>query len=136
MAFELDGRLAADTIPVGDLMLSRVLLMNDSRFPWAILVPRRPDLTEIIDLPVAERTILMEEIAALSSALRDLHAPTKINVAALGNVVPQLHVHVVARYDKDPAWPGPVFGKGPAVPYESAAAAAAVAGLVARLGVA
>lgn len=136
MTFALDPRLERDTTPVGELMLSRVLLMNDSRWPWAILVPRRPGLVEIIDLPASERTLLMEEIASLSTAIRDLCQPAKINVAALGNVVAQLHVHVLARYEKDPAWPGPVFGVGLPVPYDEAAARMMRASLAARLGIA
>lgn len=136
MTFALDPRLERDTLFAGDLILSRVLVMNDQRWPWAILVPRRPGLVEILDLPAPERAILMEEIASLSQALRDLAEPTKLNVAALGNMVAQLHVHVVARYEKDPAWPGPVFGVGTAVPYSPEAGAAFVARLGQKLGTA
>jgi diadenosine tetraphosphate (Ap4A) HIT family hydrolase len=110
--------------------------MNDQRWPWAILVPRRPDLVEIIDLPAAERTILMDEVASVSAAVKDLCEPRKINVAALGNIVSQLHVHVMARYEKDPAWPGPVFGHGVPEPYSDEAAQTFVARLAARLGTA
>lgn len=136
MTFALDPRLERDTLFAGDLILSRVLVMNDQRWPWVILVPRRPDLVELIDLPAPERGILMEEIAAVSAALRDLTEPDKLNVAALGNVVAQLHVHVVARYEKDPAWPGPVFGVGAAVAYSEEAGRAFVARLAGRLGTA
>jgi diadenosine tetraphosphate (Ap4A) HIT family hydrolase len=84
--------------------------MNDRRFPWVILVPAKPNLSEIVDLGVADRATLMEEIALVSTAMRDLFRPTKLNVAALGNVVAQLHVHVIARFASDDAWPGPVWG--------------------------
>jgi diadenosine tetraphosphate (Ap4A) HIT family hydrolase len=115
--FLLDPRLDADTIPIGRLELCRVLLMDDARYPWLILVPERNDLAEIIDLPEADRALLMREIAAASGALRSLYRPDKLNVAALGNRVRQLHVHVLARFESDAAWPGPVWGVGEAVPY-------------------
>lgn len=115
--FALDPRLAADTIPLGRLALSRVLLMNDARYPWLILVPERPDLAEIIDLPVADRITLMSEISAASEVLRAMHQPDKLNVGALGNRVRQLHVHVIGRFQSDEAWPGPVWGVGTARPY-------------------
>jgi diadenosine tetraphosphate (Ap4A) HIT family hydrolase len=117
MSFTLDPRLDADTIPLGRLALCRVLLMNDARYPWLILVPERPDLAEIIDLPEAERMQLMREIAAASEALKALYAPDKLNVGALGNRVRQLHVHVIARFVSDAAWAGPVWGVGEAQPY-------------------
>ena len=116
--FSLDPRLAADTMLVGDLSLSRVLLMNDCRFPWLILVPRRPHRREIIDLSVAERAVLMEEVALCSTALNRLAAPDKLNIGAIGNRVSQLHIHVVARFATDMAWPDPVWGRGPPQPYE------------------
>jgi diadenosine tetraphosphate (Ap4A) HIT family hydrolase len=134
MSFELDPRLARDTVPIGDLMLSRVALMNDQRWPWVVLIPRRPNLVELVDLPPAERILLIDEIAAVSNALKELCEPRKINVAALGNIVSQLHVHVLARYEKDPAWPGPVFGHGVAEPYSAEGAQTFVARLAARLG--
>jgi diadenosine tetraphosphate (Ap4A) HIT family hydrolase len=110
--FILDSRLAADTIEIGDLGLSRLLLMDDARFRWLILVPRRNNLCELVDLDATERAILTEEIAAVSKALLDLPGSDKINVGALGNIVRQLHVHVVARSFGDAAWPGPVWGAG------------------------
>jgi diadenosine tetraphosphate (Ap4A) HIT family hydrolase len=116
-AFQLDPRLDADTIPLGRLTLSRVLLMNDARYPWLILVPERPDVTEIIDLSVADRVTLLHEVSAASEVLRSLYQPDKLNVGALGNRVRQLHVHVLARYQSDAAWPGPVWGVGEAQPY-------------------
>ena len=117
--FALHPRLAADTLPVGDLPLCRVLLMGDARFPWLILVPRRPGLREFGDLPAEERAALMEEICTASRALQDETGAEKMNVGALGNAVAQLHIHVVARSSGDAAWPGPVWGSGAAEPYRS-----------------
>jgi diadenosine tetraphosphate (Ap4A) HIT family hydrolase len=112
-AFALDPRLEADTLEVTSLALSVVRLMNDRRFPWVILVPARPGAVEIIDLEPADRARLIEEIALVSATLRGLFNPRKLNVAALGNVVPQLHVHVIARFEDDGAWPRPVWGTTP-----------------------
>jgi diadenosine tetraphosphate (Ap4A) HIT family hydrolase len=123
MTFLLDPRLAADTYPLGDLALCRVLLMNDSRFPWLILVPRRADSREIHDLAAPERTLLIEEAAAAGEKLKAFTRAEKINIAALGNLVPQLHLHVVARRTGDAAWPGPVWGAGKALPYPPGEAA-------------
>jgi diadenosine tetraphosphate (Ap4A) HIT family hydrolase len=116
-AFILDLRLAVDSEPVLTLPLSDVRLMNDARFPWLIMVPRRMGKAEIIDLDPPDRTALMEEIAAVSHALKAATDCQKLNVAALGNIVRQLHVHIVARRTGDPAWPGPVWGSGEAVAY-------------------
>ena len=116
-AFALHPRLEADTAPVARLALCRVLLMNDVRVPWLILVPERADVTELHRLAPAEQALLMEEIATASRALERLYRPDKLNVGALGNRVPQLHVHVVGRYRSDAAWPGPIWGSGPAIPY-------------------
>jgi diadenosine tetraphosphate (Ap4A) HIT family hydrolase len=132
--FVLDTRLAADTLAVGDLPLSRVLLTNDDRFPWLVLVPRRPGLIELDDLPRDLRITLLDEIELAGNALRKLCAPDKLNVAALGNVVSQLHVHVIARFRVDPAWPRPVWGVGEPVPYPGADAAERISRLRARLG--
>jgi len=118
MSFGLDPKLAADTLLVGDLSLSRVLLMNDARYDWLILVPRRAGLVELTDLGRDDRAALMEEIAVASAALRAAPDVAKINVGALGNIVRQLHVHVVARRLGDVAWPGPVWGAGVTRPYE------------------
>ncbi len=123
-AFALDSRLQADTLPVGDLALSRVLLLNDSRFPWLVLVPRREALTEVIDLTEADSAVLMQEIRIAARVLTELARPDKINIGALGNRVAQLHVHVVARFLSDPAWPGPVWGVGEPRPYPDHAAVA------------
>ena len=136
MTFQLDARLAGDTYGIGELKLSRALLMRDARFPWLILVPRRAGLTEIVDLGAEERAALMEEIALASAVVRSRPGIEKINVGALGNIVRQLHVHVIGRRTGDPAWPGPVWGSGPALPYETAAEDALVAQLGAQLGVA
>jgi diadenosine tetraphosphate (Ap4A) HIT family hydrolase len=116
-AWSLHPQLAHDTAPVGDLALARVLAMNDATYPWVILVPRRAGVVEIIDLDEAERGRLMAEIAEVSAALKQLTGCAKLNVAAIGNVVPQLHVHVVARRTDDPAWPKPVWGATPARSY-------------------
>lgn len=124
--FEIDSRLAADTIPVGDLVLSSVLLMDDARFPWFILVPRRAGASELTDLFAEDAATLMDEIRIATRVMQDLARPDKVNVAALGNVVPQLHVHVVGRFRSDPAWPGPVWGHGSRSPYPAHAAAALV----------
>jgi diadenosine tetraphosphate (Ap4A) HIT family hydrolase len=116
MDFALDPRLAADTLEIAALPLCHVRLMDDRRFPWLILVPARAGATEIIDLDAGDRGRLIEEIASASTALRTVFRPDKLNVGALGNVVAQLHVHVVARTVGDAAWPGPVWGT-PRVPY-------------------
>lgn len=122
--FALHPRLAADSAPVTRLALCEVRLMNDARVPWLLLVPRRPDLCELHTLPQAERATLMEEVTAASRVLERLYRPDKLNVGALGNLVPQLHVHVLGRFRSDAAWPGPIWGSGPATPYEPAALAA------------
>ena len=116
--FSLHPRLAADTIFVADWALSRVVAMNDARYPWLILVPRRDGATEIFDLDAQDRRTLIEEIARASHGLKTLTAAAKINVGALGNLVPQLHVHIVARNPGDAAWPGPVWGQGTAQAYQ------------------
>lgn len=115
--FELHPRLAADTVPVADWVLSRVLLMNDARFEWLVLVPRRRDAVELFDLSETDRRVLIEEIARAGTLLKTVSGAAKINVGALGNLVAQLHVHVVARRPGDAAWPGPVWGHSAPVPY-------------------
>ena len=116
-AFELDSQLASDTHPVGELELSRVLLMDDARFPWLILVPRRAGMRDLIDLSTDEQHVLLDEIGRCATALRNLEKPDKLNIAALGNIVAQLHVHVIARTRQDSAWPRPVWGVGERVAY-------------------
>ncbi len=115
--FMLDAQLGRDTVAVGDLPLSHVLLVEDSNYRWLILVPRQPGVTELIDLSAPDRAVLMEEIATVSRVLKDVAGGDKLNVAALGNVVAQLHVHIIARRRADPAWPKPVWGVVPARPY-------------------
>jgi diadenosine tetraphosphate (Ap4A) HIT family hydrolase len=117
MPFALHPTLARDTVEVARLPLCRLLLMNDRRFPWLILVPERESLREIHDLPPADRSTLIEEIVHAGQVLVRLFHPDKLNTSALGNLVPQLHVHVVARFATDAAWPGPVWGSGAAVLY-------------------
>ena len=105
---------------MGRLALCRLLLMDDSQYPWFILVPERHDISEVHQLDDADRARLWEESALLSRALVKGFVPDKLNIAALGNVVPQLHVHHIARYRHDPAWPAPVWGKLPPKPYYAA----------------
>jgi diadenosine tetraphosphate (Ap4A) HIT family hydrolase len=119
-AFTLDPQLERDTVAVGDLPLARVLLMNDANFPWLILVPRQAGAVEIFDLKEAVRAQLMQEIALVTRRFKALTGCDKINIAAIGNMVAQLHVHVVARHRDDPAWPRPVFGVLPPRPYAEA----------------
>jgi diadenosine tetraphosphate (Ap4A) HIT family hydrolase len=119
--FRLHARLEADSFLMRDLALSQLRLNNVRSVPWLVLVPRRADIREIHDLEAADRALLIEEIAQVSRALVELYAPDKINVAALGNMVPQLHVHMIARFVSDSAWPDPVFGKVDMEPYEAAA---------------
>ena len=121
MSFELHPQLRADTCLVAALPLCDVLLMNDANYPWLILVPRVAGMRDVIDLDDAQQAVLMREIAAASRALKSLYSAHKLNVAALGNQVPQLHVHVIARQTDDAAWPNPVFGRVPARPYDEAA---------------
>lgn len=120
LEFELHPRLAADCVVLGDFPLSRLLLMNDSHYPWFILVPRRAEVTEIYHLSRADQQQLMRESAALAETLADVFSARKMNVAALGNLVPQLHLHHVVRYEDDIAWPGPVWGVAEAQPYSEA----------------
>jgi len=126
--WSLHPRLRDDTVAVGDLTLSRVLAMNDADFPWLLLVPRRAGLSEIIDLG-PEQSVLMDEIAQVSRALKDETCCDKLNVAAIGNIVPQLRIHIVARRKNDPLWPHAVWGKAA----RRAAGDAAIAGLVSAL---
>jgi diadenosine tetraphosphate (Ap4A) HIT family hydrolase len=115
--FELDPRLAADTTVLGDFALSRVLLMNDSRYPWVILVPRQANLAEIYQLSKTDQQQLLKESSFVAEAMANNFSADKMNVAALGNVVKQLHIHHVARFNADESWPAPVWGRGQAVPY-------------------
>ena len=121
--FALHPQLAADTAEVMRGACCRILLMNDATYPWLILVPQRPGLRDFHDLSGADMTATVAEIGAASRALQTLFDPAKINVAALGNMVPQLHIHVIARHTDDAAWPQPVWGVVPARAYEPAALA-------------
>jgi diadenosine tetraphosphate (Ap4A) HIT family hydrolase len=118
--WSLHPQLAQDAVSVGDLLLARVLLMNDANYPWLLLVPRRPDVSEIFDLGEVEQGQLVSEITLLARVLKDVTGCHKLNIAAIGNVVPQLHVHIVARRRGDAAWPRPVWGTVAARPYEPA----------------
>jgi diadenosine tetraphosphate (Ap4A) HIT family hydrolase len=115
--WSLHPQLAADTVPVGDLALARVLLTSDANYPWLILVPRRPGLVELIDLEEDAQVQLLGEIAAAARALKTITECDKLNIAALGNQVLQLHVHVIARRHSDKAWPKPVWGAAPPAAY-------------------
>lgn len=115
--FVLDSRLQQDTLLIGDFPLSRLLLSNDSNYPWFILVPRRADIVEVFELSAEDQLQLWRETSALSQLLKGAFNADKLNVAALGNVVSQLHMHVIVRHRDDIAWPAPVWGKHPAQPY-------------------
>ena len=121
LLFQLDARLAADTLPLDALPLCEVRLMNDARFGWLVLVPRQAGLVEITDLSPAQQIQLWHEVNLAGAALRATVPCDKLNVGALGNIVRQLHVHVVARCEGDAAWPAPVWGSGRAQAYTEAA---------------
>jgi len=116
--FALHPQLARDTLAIGDLPLSRVLVVNDANWPWLLLVPRRRGVSEIIDLDEVARAQLMTEIARVGHALKEATACDKLNVAALGNVVPQLHVHIIARRTGDAGWPKPIWGAAPPLSHD------------------
>lgn len=117
--FVLDQRLQNDTILIGRFPLCQVLLMNDKRYPWVILVPAHNDIYEYYHLSQEDRSQLMKESTMVSEKMADHFSASSMNIAALGNVVPQLHQHHICRYTDDPAWPGPVWGHSPAMPYEA-----------------
>jgi diadenosine tetraphosphate (Ap4A) HIT family hydrolase len=117
-AWSLHPQLERDTASFGDLPLSRLLVINDANFPWLLLVPRRPGMVDLIDLDEVERAQLMTEITRVARALKEVTGCDKLNVAALGNAVPQLHVHVIARFRTDVAWPRPVWGAAPPRAYD------------------
>lgn len=117
MEFTLDPRLETDTLFIEDWMLCRVQLMKDRRYPWLVLVPRRESIREIFELEAPDRRLLMDEICRASQAMSHALRPSKINVGALGNVVPQLHVHIIGRRTDDAVWPSPVWGRGAPEPY-------------------
>lgn len=119
--FDLHPQLARDTFVLAELPLSRLLLMNDAQYPWCILVPRRPGVSEVYALSQDDQALLWRESSMLGRALMTAFAGDKLNIAALGNVVPQLHVHHIVRYRTDPAWPAPVWGRHAAQPHSEAA---------------
>ncbi|MBA4781760.1 MAG: HIT domain-containing protein [Rhizobiales bacterium] len=119
--FHLAPELKRDTLALGELPLCRILLMNDKHFPWIILVPRRAGASEMFDLCDRDQHQLMREIAATGRALQTVYQPTKVNIGALGNIVRQLHIHVIARFEGDAAWPGPVWGALKAQAYPGSA---------------
>ncbi|KER84617.1 HIT family protein [Xanthomonas arboricola] len=132
-SFQLDARLAADSVFVADGPLSQVRLMDDSRFPWLVLVPRVADVSEWIDLDGGQQRLLLAEINQLSQLLRVEPGVAKLNIGALGNIVRQLHVHLVGRHPGDAAWPGPVWGSGSAQRFEADALRQHVAAWAQRL---
>lgn len=134
--FALDPRLQRDTVFVADLPLSRLLLMNDARYPWLVLVPRRPGAVEPDALPDSDQALLWHEVRAAAAALRAVAPFDKLNLGMLGNVVPQLHVHVVGRRRGDAAWPGPVWGHGGATAYAPDAVAGLCRALAGQPGIA
>jgi diadenosine tetraphosphate (Ap4A) HIT family hydrolase len=115
--FVLDPRLQQDSLPVGDFPLCRLLLMNDANYPWFILVPRREEVSELFQLDADDQQALWQEATMLAETLKDAFGADKMNIATLGNMVSQLHMHVIARRRDDPAWPAPVWGRLPAQPY-------------------
>ena len=115
--FELHPQLAQDCVVIGDFSLTRALLSKDSLYPWLILVPRREGLQEVYRLTIEDQQQLLSESNAVSALMMSFFNADKLNIAALGNMVPQLHIHHIARFKDDPAWPKPVWGQLPAVPY-------------------
>jgi diadenosine tetraphosphate (Ap4A) HIT family hydrolase len=131
--WHLHPQLAEDTHPVASLGLCELRLMDDGNYPWLVLVPRVAGAVELLELDAAQRHAVTDEIDLASRALRHLFRPHKLNVAALGNLVPQLHVHVIARFQHDPAWPAPVWGRVAARPYSPEALVERIASLQAAL---
>lgn len=127
--FKLDPQLEADTFLIGMTPLSRILLMNDCRYPWLILVPERPDITEPFELNEGDQRTLWQESMTLGKLMKTIFEAQKLNIAALGNQVAQLHVHHIARFRTDVAWPRPVWGVGAAEPYAPDAALERVSSL-------
>ena len=128
-AFKLDPQLEKDTILISDWHLCQVRLMNDSRYPWVILIPKVDGVSEIHELAEEQQQLLLGESMRLSKALDQLFSPYKLNVAALGNMVRQLHVHHIVRFENDASFPRPVWGVGDAVPYDEASLNETVSGL-------
>lgn len=132
--WQLDPQLASDSHPVARTALCDVRLMDDANYPWLIVIPRVDGARELFDLDAAQRAQLIEDVTLAGTALNALFTPDKLNVAALGNLVPQLHVHVVARHVDDPAWPAPVWGRVQAQPYSPEALTARMRLLLSRIG--
>lgn len=133
MSFELHPRLAADSLFVASLPLCQLRLINDCRYPWLLLVPQRDAVREITQLNEQDYQQLWQEVRQTSVLLQNLKQPEKLNIATLGNLVPQLHLHVIGRFSTDPAWPGPVWGQGTAEPYTPAQAEILITALKQRL---
>ena len=131
--FVLDQKLEADTLAVADIGLCRVRLMNDKRFPWLILVPMRADVREIHELSPLDQTMLTFEVTQTSKLLQRVTGAHKMNVAALGNQVPQLHVHVIARFESDAAWPSPIWGSGKPLTYSAQEAQSFIDQIISQL---
>ncbi|MBZ8133798.1 HIT family protein [Afifella sp. IM 167] len=119
--FDLDQRLESDSVPLAELSLCEVRIMRDATYPWLLMIPQRPGLSEIIDLSGEEQALMMREIDIVARALKTASGCDKLNIAALGNQVRQLHVHVIARFEGDAAWPGPVWGAAKPRPWEAGA---------------
>ncbi len=131
--FELHPRLTQDTLVLGDFQLCRLLLMNDANYPWFILVPRRAEVREIFELELHDQQQLLKESSQLAQVLNKIFQADKLNIAALGNMVPQLHIHHIVRYQTDQAWPKPIWGLFPAQPYTERAQQETCAGLIDHL---
>lgn len=136
VSFDLDPRLAEASVPLGDLSLSAVRLMRDGNYPWLLLVPRRSHVVEVVDLGEDDRLQLMREIGFASAALKRVTGCDKLNVASIGNRVAQLHVHVIARFASDAAWPDPVWGARPALERDAEETAALLRALSVAFGAA
>ena len=133
MGFTLHPQLATDAHPVGEFPLCRLLVMNDARYPWFILVPRRAAVREIYELSEADQAQLLKESSLLARAMMEVFGGDKLNIAALGNMVPQLHVHHIVRYTRDDSWPSPVWGRLPMKPYAPGERSARIDALCPRL---
>ncbi|MGZ4959409.1 MAG: HIT domain-containing protein [Methylomonas sp.] len=132
--FQLHPRLYEDCFTVGQFALSQLLMMNDSQYPWFILVPRRQEMTEIYQLSEADRQVLLNESCLLAEKIQAIYRPDKLNIATIGNLVPQLHIHHIARFKADKAWPAPIWGKLPAQPYAHSDAEQQISRLRSALG--
>lgn len=121
MSFDLHPDLVRDGIPMGGFPLCRVLLINDAAYPWFVLVPKRENISDTIDLDPGDHATLWEESRIFSASIMKAFNGDKLNVAALGNMTPQLHVHHIVRFKSDAAWPGPIWGKQPLTPYSDIA---------------